>query len=100
VCASYQRIWFDAPLSLILGIYGSWFQHHGSGKTLFTLTRGVGARRERTPPEAFLDMEIPMPRCPHGSSKIAANKTPPERNMAELDALMPSILSKAFRDEL
>jgi type I restriction enzyme S subunit len=28
---------------------------------LGTATRGVGARRERTRPEQFLDIEVPMP---------------------------------------
>ena len=73
---------------------------------LTDLTRGVGARRERTRPEAFLEMKIPMPTVERQRfalrvfEKLGALKKMQSETSAELDALMPSILSKAFRGEL
>ena len=70
------------------------------------LTRGVGARRERTRPETFLEMQIPMPTVAQQRSalqvfeKLDALKKMQSETSAELDALMPSILAKAFRGEL
>lgn len=73
---------------------------------LTNLTRGVGARRERTRPEAFLHMQIPMPtveqqrKALHIFEKLNNLKKAQSETSIELDALMPSILSKAFRGEL
>jgi type I restriction enzyme, S subunit len=73
---------------------------------LTDLTRGVGARRERTRPEAFLEMKIPMPTVERQRfalrvfEKLGALKKMQSETSAELDALMPSILSKASRGEL
>jgi type I restriction enzyme, S subunit len=73
---------------------------------LASLTRGVGARRERTRPEAFLEMKIPMPTVEQQYSALQAVKKLKilqkiqSETSAELDALMPSILSKAFRGDL
>ena len=69
-------------------------------------TRGVGARRERTRPEQFLNIEIPMPgidRQRQGEklfAKLAAVKKLQTETVAELNALMPSILDQAFKGEL
>lgn len=69
-------------------------------------TRGVGARRERTRPEQFLSIEIPMPTVQQqieGESifgQIHAVQNLHRETAAELDALMPSILDKAFRGAL
>jgi type I restriction enzyme S subunit len=69
-------------------------------------TRGVGARRERTRPEQFLSIDIPMP----GSElqlqavRIAAELAPTKNLQSEigaaLDALLPAVLDRAFRGEL
>ena len=73
---------------------------------LADLTRGVGARRERTRPEAFLEMKISMPTIEHQRralqvfQKLNTLKKIQSETAVELDALMPSILSKAFRGEL
>jgi type I restriction enzyme, S subunit len=73
---------------------------------LADLTRGVGARRERTRPEAFLEMKIPMPTVEQQCSalqvfgKLDSLRKMQSETSVELDALMPSILSKAFRGEL
>ncbi len=78
-----------------------WF--HGK---LANLTRGVGARRERIRPEAFLEMEIPWPeltrqqRALEVLGKLKLLQSYQSQTAAELDALMPSILSKAFSGEL
>jgi type I restriction enzyme S subunit len=69
-------------------------------------TRGVGARRERTRPEQFLALEIPMPDVGQQQaaelifSQIRLLKSLQTETSAELEALMPSILDKAFRGEL
>jgi type I restriction enzyme S subunit len=70
------------------------------------LTRGVGARRERTRPEAFLEMKIPMPSVKQqrwalqAFKELNSLKEMQSETAAELDALMPSILSRAFRGDL
>jgi type I restriction enzyme S subunit len=75
------------------------------GKVL-TATRGVGARRERTRPEQFLDIEIPMPPVEkqlHGERVFAALdvlKQLQASTITEIDALMPSILDRAFNQKL
>jgi type I restriction enzyme S subunit len=69
-------------------------------------TRGVGARRERTRPEQFLALEISMPDVEHQQaaehifSEVGRLKSLQAETSAKLDALMPSILDKAFRGEL
>ncbi|MBA4159377.1 MAG: restriction endonuclease subunit S, partial [Gemmatimonadetes bacterium] len=73
---------------------------------LAQLTRGVGARRERIRPERFLEMEIPMPTADQQRLAITivsqAGLAAPlfSQTVTELDALLPSILDKAFRGEL
>jgi type I restriction enzyme S subunit len=79
----------------------SWFY----GK-LADLTRGVGARRERTRPEAFLEIVIPMPTVEQQRDalrvfdKLELLKLLQTETALELDALAPSILAKAFSGEL
>jgi type I restriction enzyme S subunit len=66
----------------------------------------VGARRERTRPEAFLEIEIPIPSIQkqrYGLEvfrKLEHLANLQDETATELDALMPSILSKAFRGDL
>lgn len=73
---------------------------------LADLTRGVGARRERTRPEAFLEMEIPIPTAEQQRGalltfdKLKSLRLLQSETAAELAAFMPSILDKAFRGEL
>jgi len=69
-------------------------------------TRGVGARRERTRPEQFLNVEIPMPDVRSqrvGESvfaEVEALKRLHDETAVELDALLPAILDRAFKGEL
>jgi type I restriction enzyme, S subunit len=69
-------------------------------------TRGVGARRERTRPEQFLEIKIPMPNLQNQSfgekifAKVDALKKLQAQTDAEVDALLPSVLDKAFKGEL
>jgi type I restriction enzyme, S subunit len=69
-------------------------------------TRGVGARRERTRPEQFLNIEIPIPTIEKQAqgervfAQVAALKKVQAETAAELHALLPSILDKAFKEEL
>jgi type I restriction enzyme S subunit len=73
---------------------------------LKNLTRGMGGRRERTRPEQFLKMEIPMPTIDQQKQALEAlHKLEPIKRLqaktgTELDALIPSILDKAFKGEL
>lgn len=70
------------------------------------LTRGVGARRERTRPEQFLALEVAMPTVERQELALGAfayqdeMKKLQQETAAELDALSPSVLDKAFRGEL
>jgi len=69
-------------------------------------TRGVGARRERTRPEQFLNVEIPMPDSRSQAigervfAEVDALKRLQTETAAELDALLPAILDRAFKGEL
>lgn len=69
-------------------------------------TRGVGARRERTRPEQFLDLELPMPDVFHQEqgeqifSRLELIKLLQSETVGELDAMLPAILDRAFRGEL
>lgn len=68
-------------------------------------TRGVGARRERTRPEQFLALEMPMPTLSDqikGSaalSHLAAMKAKHAAIRKDLDALLPSMLERIFQSE-
>jgi len=69
-------------------------------------TRGVGARRERTRPEQFLQIGFSMPSLSDQKRAIGMfatiNKVQAlQREIApELDAMLPAILDKAFKGEL
>jgi type I restriction enzyme S subunit len=69
-------------------------------------TRGVGARRERTRPEQFLTIEMAMPdvyqqeRAEAVFSRLNTLKHLQTETAAELDALLPAILDRAFKGEL
>jgi type I restriction enzyme S subunit len=69
-------------------------------------TRGVGARRERTRPEQFIAIEIPIPDLErqkigeHLFAEIDRFKPLQTETAAELDALLPAILDRAFKGEL
>jgi type I restriction enzyme S subunit len=69
-------------------------------------TRGVGARRERTRPEQFLNIQMPMPDIEKQRvgerlfAEVNVLRRLQAETAAELDALLPSILDKAFKGEL
>jgi len=73
---------------------------------LRNMTRGVGARRERIRPEQFLRIEIPMPTAEQQAwampvlASLSDLGTLQAETAAELDAMLPSILDKAFKGEL
>lgn len=73
---------------------------------LKNMTRGVGARRERIRPEQFLRMEIPMPTIQQQTwamqllTRLSDLSTLQAEAAAELNAMLPSILDKAFKGEL
>ena len=79
----------------------SWFHNR-----LKDLTRGAGARRERVRPELFLNLELPMPsveeqkRIVKGLKHLDPLMKLQGQTRGELDALLPSVLDKAFRGEL
>jgi type I restriction enzyme, S subunit len=70
------------------------------------LTRGVGARRERIRPEAFLAIDIPMPSLSKQEEalelirKITSVSRIHDAMDAEFDALMPATLNQAFQGQL
>jgi type I restriction enzyme S subunit len=78
-----------------------WFWKHFKNAT-----RGVGARRERTRPEQFLTIKIPMPDIKLQKlgqqlfTKMELSKHIQAQTTTELDAMLPSILDKAFKGEL
>ena len=69
------------------------------------LTRGVGARRERIRPEAFLAIDIPMPSiCRQEEAlelirKITSVAKLHDAMNAEFEALMPATLNQAFQGQ-
>jgi type I restriction enzyme S subunit len=69
-------------------------------------TRGVGARRERTRPEQFLQLEFSMPslsdqqRAVKAFATIHAVQQLQREIVPELDAVLPAILDRAFKGEL
>lgn len=69
-------------------------------------TRGVGARRERTRPEQFLQLEFSMPslsdqeRAVEAFATIKAVQQLQRQIVPELDAMLPAILDKAFKGDL
>ncbi|MBF0572049.1 MAG: restriction endonuclease subunit S [Candidatus Omnitrophica bacterium] len=69
-------------------------------------TRGVGDRRERTRPEQFLGLEMLMPEVEQqkrGESlfaKVDALNSLQAETAVELDAILPSILDRAFKGGL
>jgi len=69
-------------------------------------TRGVGARRERTRPEQFVTIELPMPDIDlqrKGQALftlVDELKRHQTDTVGEFDALLPSILDRAFKGEL
>jgi type I restriction enzyme S subunit len=73
---------------------------------LKNLTRGLGGRRERIRPEQFLELTIPMPPVEQQTKAAAVfDRLEPVRHIqgqtiAELDALLPAILDRAFKGEL
>ncbi|MEM8864195.1 MAG: restriction endonuclease subunit S [Planctomycetota bacterium] len=79
----------------------SWFR-----SKLQDATRGQGARRERTRPEMLLDIEIPFPEI--GLQKKAVCWLEGVQEIADdhantlriLEAMMPSILDRAFSGQL
>jgi len=77
----------------------SWFWQQLKG-----LTRGVGARRERTRPEQFVQITIPLPDVNRQANMLAifeqirSLKQLETGTVAEFDALLPSILDRAFKE--
>lgn len=71
-------------------------------RRLTMATRGVGARRERTRPEAFLELVIPMPTVDRQEWAIPILKCLGFANLIlletviGLDSLLPSILNRVF----
>jgi type I restriction enzyme S subunit len=82
-------------------VRSTWFRH-----LLQRATHGQGARRERTRPERFLTLELPMPelddqrKAARILSRIAESEPLKSHAAAACDALLPSILDRAFRGAL
>jgi type I restriction enzyme, S subunit len=73
---------------------------------LAAISTGTNVRRRRLHPKAFLQYKFPLPSMKVQRQlsvvrlSIEQTKRKQSESAAELDALMPSILSKAFRGEL
>ncbi len=67
-------------------------------------TRGVGARRERTRPEQFLNIELPMPELPHQLQvvEILSRQVELQKRHAAIreanEALIPATLERVFAE--
>lgn len=93
----------DRVLPEVLDVY---FRSPSVWPELAAVSTGTNVRRRRLHPSAFLTFKIPLPSMESQKQlrAIKANVDTMEKieseTGAELDALMPSILSKAFRGEL
>ena len=73
---------------------------------LKNLSRGLGARRQRTRPEQFLAMELPMPTIDQQEQALPILKdlheltSLQEATQPALHALLPPVLDRAFKGEL
>jgi hypothetical protein len=73
---------------------------------LAEISTGTNVRRRRLHPSAFLKFKMPLPKMDtqvklrEVKKRVDGLKTLQSETAAELDALMPSILDKAFRGEL
>ncbi|TWT44448.1 hypothetical protein RAS1_08630 [Phycisphaerae bacterium RAS1] len=89
---------FGVPKYLAAMFRTPWFM-----KNLATLTRGVGARRERTRPEHFLALQVPMPTAEaqealvHLFQRIERLRQLRARAARDSEALLPSLLQRVFR---
>lgn len=89
------------PEYLDVIVRSQWFT-----RLLADATRGQGARRERTRPELFLQIKIAFPplddqrRLLRSIRKLQRIPTAHQETADKLDALLPSILDKAFKGEL
>jgi type I restriction enzyme S subunit len=115
VCSSELAGWFVSPEYrtfrcipseassdyLATLVHTEWFWGR-----LKNATRGVGARRERTRPEQFMTIEIPMPDVEqqkigvHLFAELCKLAPLQAQTATELDALLPAVLDRAFRGEL
>lgn len=92
---------FAIPEYLASLVVTPWFW-----KQLKDLTRGMGGRRERTRPEQFLRMKLPMPII--GQQKYAVSvfervnlmRVRRDEALRKMEGLLPTILDKAFKGEL
>jgi len=75
-------------------------------RKLTKATRGVGGRRERTRPEQFLNIELPMPDIEQQKlgealfAQVNQLKDLQAETAGNLASLLPAILDKAFKGEL
>ena len=115
VCTSDLAGWFVSPeyrtFRCITGeassdYLASLFRTEWFWGRLKSATRGVGARRERTRPEQFMTIEIPIPDMEgqkigeHLFAQISKLNLLQSETATELDALLPAILDRAFKGEL
>lgn len=115
VCPAELEGWFSSPeyrtFRCLAGEanpeYLSYiFKSHWFLPFLQKATRGVGARRERTRPEQFLNIQIPMPPFDKQVKAVSILKRCEETHRIgtemcnELDSLMPAVLDRAFRGQL
>lgn len=105
VSPEYRTFRFD-PTEARPGYFAALVRTEWFWQRLGSATRGVGARRERTRPEQFLAVEVAIPEVrlqEHGEevfSRVGGLKRLQAETQAELDALLLSMLDRAFKGEL
>jgi len=97
------RLREDRVLPEVLDTY---FRTPSVWPELAAISTGTNVRRRRLHPSAFLQYKFPLPSMTAQQQlrsvrqKVEHAQRLQTESAAELDALMPSILSKAFRGEL
>jgi type I restriction enzyme S subunit len=93
----------ERVLPIVLDVY---FRNPAVWPDISGASTGTNVRRRRLHPSAFLEYQMPLPtkrvqrKLLEMQPSLDALKRLQAETDAELDALMPSILDKAFRGEL
>jgi type I restriction enzyme S subunit len=94
------------PDAAVPGYFAALFRTQWFWDRLHTLTRGVGARRERVRPELFLGLTLPFPnlanqlRAVQMFDRLADVRALQATTAADLDDLLPAVLAEAFAGRL
>ena len=96
----------DAVLALGVEFVAAYFKSPFVWKDVAAGSKGLGDRRQRVQPEKILSHNVWFPpmdwqnRIADVQAQVDSLKKVQAETSAELDALLPSILDKAFKGEL